>query len=281
MIFLFFYWANRPKTYPVRNNTNLLSNLWLSAEVEPCSGLMTPSPASGAFWTFIYTFLFLSPLTRGMHGELDETFPALLRILDVFRCLFTSSLYSSCSLRPKCGFQNWCNQPLNSATAVAAGVLAAESGQEKQNAAAWRSCTILPWPFDKTQPSELLLFCRAMLFFFSPDFPKWKLLRQTEEKRKILSVLQFLRCATRSWILRIHPTFIRLRSTTCVLLFSPPACPLRLSHRFVKPKHEHRFYSTSIWSILFSIIQPKKKKHLIWLTGFSSWFNIPQDTLCH
>lgn len=99
-----------------------------------------------AVWC-IYTFLFLSPLTSGMHDEMDETFPVLLRILDGFRCLFTSSLCSSCSLRPKCGFRNWCNQLLNSATAVAVGALAAESGQEKQNPAAWRSCRILPWPF--------------------------------------------------------------------------------------------------------------------------------------
>lgn len=74
--------------------------------------------------TFIYTFLFLSPLTRETHGEMDETFPEL-----------TGSLRSSCSLRPKCGFPNWCNQLLNSATAVAVAALAAESRQEKQNPA--------------------------------------------------------------------------------------------------------------------------------------------------
>lgn len=54
MIFLFFSWANGPKTCAVRNNTNLLSKLWPSADVEPCSGLMTPSPAADGRLVYLY-----------------------------------------------------------------------------------------------------------------------------------------------------------------------------------------------------------------------------------
>lgn len=40
---------------------------------------------SRVFWTSVHTFLFLSPLTSGTHGGINETLPVLLMILDVFR----------------------------------------------------------------------------------------------------------------------------------------------------------------------------------------------------
>lgn len=136
MIFLFFYWANRLKTCAVRNNTNLLSALWLSAEVEPCSGLMTPLPASDGCLVYFGPLFIPSCSCRrspgGRAARSTRPFLTTQGLGSVQTPAHQLPLYSSCSLRPKCGFGNWCNQLLNSATAVAVGVLAAESGQEKQ-----------------------------------------------------------------------------------------------------------------------------------------------------
>lgn len=186
MIFLFFYWANRAKRCAVRNNTNLLSTLWPSAEVEPRSGF-DDSLASGwrlpcVFWTFIYTFLFLSPLTGGCTaGEMDETFSRAtqdlgsvqmpVHQLPLFVMLLETKVWFPKLMQPALEFSNSCG------SRCAGGGVGPGKTEEQLGQAAGFFHDLS----DKTQPSYFCCFAEQC-FFFSADIPQLKLLGQTERK---------------------------------------------------------------------------------------------------
>lgn len=131
--------------------TPIFSKLWRSTEVEPYSGLMAPSLAAGG--CLVYFGLLFIPSCSCRHSPVGRTAGSTRLFLCYSWSWMCSEpvhqlpIYSSCSLRRPCGFRNWCNQLLNSATAVAVGVPAGEVVQEKQNPAAAPSCRVLPWPF--------------------------------------------------------------------------------------------------------------------------------------
>lgn len=221
MIFLFFNWANRAKRCAVRNNTNLPSTLWPSAEVEPRSGLMTPSPAADGCRVYFGPLFIPSCSCRRSPGgctagEMDETFSCATRDLGsvqmpvhqlpLFVMLLETKVWFPKLMQPALEFSNSCG------SRCAGGGVGPGKTEEQLGQAAGFFHDLS----DKTQPSYFCCFAEQC-FFFSADIPSLKLLRQTGRKETFFQCSSENRRATWSWICRIHQ--IRFRSTTCVVVF--------------------------------------------------------------
>lgn len=198
MIFLFFYWANRPKTYAVRNNTNLLSNLWPSAEVEPCSGLMTPSPAAdGRLVYFGPLFKPSCSCRRSPGGCTASSTRPFLRYSGSWMCS------DACSPARSIRHAPWDQSVVSETDATSPWIQ-----QQLWRPVCWlqsraRKNRILPpgeaarffhdLLIKRNHPTNCCCFAEQC-FFFSPDFPKWKLLRQTEKIKDSFSLSIFPTC---------------------------------------------------------------------------------------
>lgn len=169
----FSFLLQHKRTRNLRTNTNLPSKLWPSGEAEPCSGLMTPSPAAGLC---VLVRLFIpSCSSRRSPGRRTA------RSTSPFLCDSGSWIcWDACSPAPSIRHALWDQSVVWETDATSSRIQ-----QQLWQSLRWllsraRKNRILQFReaagffhdlSDKTQPMtiQLLPYCRAMLFF---SFPK-------------------------------------------------------------------------------------------------------------